>query len=110
MTRGAPSPPTRDPAPAAKKPYNAAALEENEARKRLRLAARVAAWIVGGGALFAAVFTLSFYLAMKMAMRSTEIVVPVSSNPATTPTRASGMVKRMMKGCRNDSNVAAMTR
>jgi serine/threonine-protein kinase len=51
-------------------------LEEDGARKRLGHAARVAAWIVGGGALFAAVFTLSFYLAMKMEMRSTRIVVP----------------------------------
>jgi len=51
-------------------------LEDNGARKRLRHAARVAAWIVGAGALFVAVFTFSFYLAMKMEMRSTQAVVP----------------------------------
>jgi len=66
----------RGPALAARRPYNAAALEDNGARKRLRHAARVAAWIVGAGALFVAVFTLSFYLAMKMEMRSTQVVVP----------------------------------
>jgi len=64
------------PALAVRRPYNAAALEENGARKRLRHAARVAAWIVGAGALFVAVFTFSFYLAMKMEMRSTQVVVP----------------------------------
>lgn len=36
----------------------------------------VALWIVGGGALVLAVFVLSFYLAMKMEMRSTEVEVP----------------------------------
>jgi serine/threonine-protein kinase len=51
-------------------------LEDHGARKRLRHAARVAAWILGTGALFVAVFTFSFYLAMKMEMRSTQAVVP----------------------------------
>jgi serine/threonine-protein kinase len=36
----------------------------------------VAAWIVGGGGLVLSVFVLSFYLAMKLEMRSTEVVVP----------------------------------
>lgn len=38
--------------------------------------ARVAAWVAGGGALFIAVFTVSFCSAMKLEMRSSEEVVP----------------------------------
>jgi len=42
----------------------------------IKRAGIVAAWIAGGGALFATVFAISFYLALKMEMRSTEAVVP----------------------------------
>lgn len=45
-------------------------------RRQLRRVAVVAAWILGGGALVAAVFGFSFYFAMRMEMNSTEVKVP----------------------------------
>jgi hypothetical protein len=42
----------------------------------LRRAVIGAAWICGGGALVGAVFVFSFYTAMRVEMRSTEVVVP----------------------------------
>ena len=47
-----------------------------EPMTRLRRSARAAAWVVGGGVLVAGVFGVSFYMAMKLEMQSTEVVVP----------------------------------
>jgi serine/threonine-protein kinase len=44
--------------------------------KRLRRPALYALWIVGGGGLVLFVFGFSFYLAMRVEMRSTEVEVP----------------------------------
>jgi serine/threonine-protein kinase len=44
--------------------------------KSLKSVGVVVAWIVGSGALFVVVFTILFFLALKMEMRSTEAVVP----------------------------------
>jgi serine/threonine-protein kinase len=43
---------------------------------RLKGAGRVAAWVVGIGAVAVVVSALSFYIAMKVEMRSTEVSVP----------------------------------
>jgi len=45
-------------------------------RKSLKNVGAKVAWIAGAGFLFVVVFTISFYLAVKMEMRSTEAVVP----------------------------------
>lgn len=45
-------------------------------RKELRRVALAAAWLFGGGALVALVFGFSFYFAMRVEMRSTEVKVP----------------------------------
>jgi len=45
-------------------------------RERLRRVGVVAAWVAGGGLLAAVVFGFSFYLAVKVEMRSSEVVVP----------------------------------
>jgi serine/threonine-protein kinase len=44
--------------------------------KRFRKPAIITAWILGGGGLVLAVFGFSFYLAMRVEMRSTEVEVP----------------------------------
>ena len=44
--------------------------------KRLKQVGLALVWVVGAGAGMAFVFVLSFYLAMKMEMQSTEAVVP----------------------------------
>lgn len=45
-------------------------------RARLKRAGVVAAWLAGGGALAGVVFALAFYMAVKVEMRSSEVVVP----------------------------------
>jgi serine/threonine-protein kinase len=42
----------------------------------LRSIGTVLLWVIGGGALFAAVFVFSFFTAMRVEMRSTEVAVP----------------------------------
>jgi len=47
-----------------------------EARLKLRRLARIALWTAAGGCLVLGVFAVSFYLAMRVEMRSTEVTVP----------------------------------
>jgi beta-lactam-binding protein with PASTA domain len=47
-----------------------------ESWQSLKKAGGAAGWIAAAGGVFVVVFTISFYLAMKMEMRSTEAVVP----------------------------------
>jgi len=51
-------------------------IASDEFRRRAKRAAIVAAWVVSGCALALAVFAVSFYVAMRVEMRSTEVKVP----------------------------------
>ena len=49
-------------------------------RVRIRKIGILALWLFGGGALIGAAFIFSFYMAMKIEMRSTEVAVPDLTN------------------------------
>jgi serine/threonine-protein kinase len=51
-------------------------VERSRIGRRLKRAAILGSWIAGGGALVVAVFVFAFYTAMRVEMRSTEVVVP----------------------------------
>jgi len=51
-------------------------LDRIEWNERLRVVGMTALWVIGGGALVAGVFVLSFVLAMKSEMQSTQVTVP----------------------------------
>lgn len=73
--------------------------------KRLAL---VSVWVLGGGALAAAVFVFSFYTAMRVEMRSTEVAVPefagMTVDEATRQGGPAGLVIQVVEE-RNDPRV-----
>lgn len=75
-----------------------------------RRVALTAAWLFGGGALVAAVFVFSFYTAMRVEMRSTEVVVPglagLTVDQAQTTAGPQGLVLQVVEQ-RNDPRVAS---
>lgn len=76
----------------------------------LRSALIGAAWVFGGGALVAAVFLFSFYTAMRVEMRSTEVVVPplvgLTVEDAQREAVPAGLVLQVVDQ-RNDPRVAS---
>ncbi len=77
---------------------------------RLRRAAILAAWVFGGAAAVGLAFVLSFWLAMKSEMRSTEVDVPdldgKTLEEATTATAPLGLQVQVVDR-RNDPRVAS---
>jgi beta-lactam-binding protein with PASTA domain len=67
-------------------------------------------WLFGGGALVAAVFVFSFYTAMRVEMRSTEVVVPelagLTVDQAEKAASPEGLVLQVVEQ-RNDPRVAS---